>query len=124
MKHTGNKGLAAQPTSLVVWDNTWEGTMLRFASGAGRMGREDAIGIGPHPDAELARHHRAHLRGRREAGNTRWGRRLASVSMKSLPRPLNAVVIGSPTRFHFDQIRAAVAAGDRANRASSSKGKD
>jgi len=42
--------------------------MLRFASGAGRIGRVNAIGICPHPDAELARHHRAHLLGRREAG--------------------------------------------------------
>ncbi|RMB61627.1 inositol 2-dehydrogenase [Tessaracoccus antarcticus] len=88
--------------------------MTRIAIiGAGRIGQVHARAVLAHPQAELALvcdPFEANARSLAEAHGVAWCLDAAEVFASD---DVDAVIIGSPTRFHVDHILAAVAAGKK-----------
>ncbi|SDB96118.1 myo-inositol 2-dehydrogenase [Sanguibacter gelidistatuariae] len=86
--------------------------MLRFAViGAGRIGAVHAASIAQHPDCELVLVADPDLASAQRLAAASGGRATGVVDDVFTDHRVDAVIVGSPTRFHVDQIVAAVAAG-------------
>ena len=85
--------------------------MIRFGViGAGRIGKVHAATIAANPTAKLAYIADAMPQAASDLAN-KYGAKVASVEEIMKAKDVDAVLIGSPTGFHAEQIQAASNAG-------------